>query len=295
MVDVTNQRVTVDLSYAQPTYFARVLGLDSIPVSVRAVAEAGTSSSSAGCSKPWFIPNTALSDSVPCTACDLGNVLVDPGTGTVTPWAQACLGTQFALRPGSPAIPVAPGEFFAIQQNDSAGGTDYRTNIATCSPETTTCEQFYPIDQSSIMAPTKFGVQDLISIHGTVSPDIWVGIGQYQHPNTTVSSTSHQLVTAVIWDACSGNLICEGPMAGQNILCSGKTALQVIGFAVLFVEGMGGGTLPGTPDDVIARLVALGGCSRLITEVSGIDATEVGPYGFPLRLIQTPSSGDVTE
>ena len=280
-VEVEQRKVYVDLNYAQPTYFARILGLNSVPISVQAVARASDNSASAGCTKPWLIPNAMLSGSAPCTACGLGEVLLGPGEGdSVTAWGQSQVGQQFMVRAGNPGSVLAPREFFAMRLNDSLGGNDYQTNITTCSPQVVTCLQSYEIEPGQMIGATTLGVQDLVTIYGSVSPDVWLGAGQYQHPNSTVSSTSHQLVTAAIWDSCDGSIVCTGPSAQHNRLRSGQTSVQAIGFAVFFIEGVGGGALPGTSIDVVVRLVGLSRCG----DGGNVNLTELGPYGFPVRL-----------
>ena len=70
-VDLTNHRVTVQVTQNQPTLFARILGENSANIRATAVAEAAVTANATGCLKPFFIPNTALFDGggVSCVAC----------------------------------------------------------------------------------------------------------------------------------------------------------------------------------------------------------------------------------
>ena len=61
-IDVVNQRATVDIARAEGTFFARVLGRDSVDIAVTAVAETSIDAVATFCAKPWFVPNTVVSN-----------------------------------------------------------------------------------------------------------------------------------------------------------------------------------------------------------------------------------------
>jgi len=108
--------------------------------------------------------------------------------------------------------------------------------------------------------------------------DTWEGIGQYRHHfgalDGKVTSQSHQLVIAPVWDIFDPAAdFCPG-----NELGGGATAsISVVGFASIFIEGRKGG-------NVITRLVSVTGCGNAGT--SGPALTESGPFGRPLRLVR---------
>ena len=267
-VDVANRLVTVDIHRAQNTFLARALGRTVTDINARAIAEASPDATSAYCVKPWFIPNTVL-DSVnpPCTACTAANVLISGGE--VTALALSRLGQQFTLKPNNPSGQMAPGQFFAIQLPDSVGGSDYRNNIRFCTPAAVGCSDVYSVETGNMVGPTVQGVRAMIGD----PPDTYSGIGMYTHADGTTSDTSRSLVVAPIWDTCNMPDFCPDNQfpTGTNV------NLQVIGFALIFVEGIQG-------NDVVARLINVFSCDGAPLETS-----ETGPYAIPVRLVR-PSS-----
>lgn len=270
-VDVANRRVSVDIQHRRGTFFARAFGRALADISVRGVAEASLTSTGSACTKPWFIPNTVMSTLAPCEACAAGEVFVGPD-GNVTPFAQTRAGMRFTVKPGNPQNALDSGQFYAIRMPDSQGGNDYRTNIATCSPNVVYCSQSYGAEPGNMIGPTVQGVEDLVG----PTPDVFVDVGQYRHSDGITSDTSHQLAIAPIWDTCNAPGFCPAgkpPDGGANFRVS------VIGFALLFIEGRQG-------NDVIARLIWASTCS--VAGGAGPAPPETGPYSIPVRLVRLP-------
>ncbi len=296
IVDTALRRVTVDLTRAENTYFAKAMGWFGATISVQAIAEASAAARSTGCAKPWFVPNTILSSLNPCDAQAAGQIMFT-STGFASPWAKALVqgGHQFTIKPGNPSNAAGPGQFYAIRLGDSSGGMDYRTNIATCTPQGLTCWSSYGVEPGNMIGPTKQGVNDLVTIFQS-SPDptdLWLGPFQYKHPDGTTGDTSHQLVIMPVWDVGdSNNIDCTVGSSTYGRLKGGATVLiKVVGFATVFIQGLGGSpkftcepyiTSCG-PNDVVGRLVDLAGCG----EPTQINVTETGPFSLPLRLIRT--------
>jgi len=274
-VDVGNRRVTVDIQHRRGTFFARAFGRALVDIAVRGVAEASPTSTGSGCTKPWFVPNTVYSALPPCDACAAGQVFIGPD-GQVTPWAQALTGTQFTIKPGNPQAALNPGQFYAIRMPNSAGGADYRTNIATCSPEFVYCGETYGVEPGNMIGPTMQGVDDLVG----PNPDVFVAVGQYRHADGSTGDTSHQLAIAPIWDICGTPGFCPaGKPAGGATL-----QVPVIGFALIFVDGRQG-------NDVLARLIWASACSAAGGGGGagwGLAPPETGPYSIPVRLVRLP-------
>jgi hypothetical protein len=274
-VDVANRRVIVDVQHRRGTFFARAFGRALADIAVRGVAEAAPTSTGAGCVKPWFVPNTIYSALPPCDACAAGEVFIG-ADGQVTQFALNLTGAQFTIKPGNPAAALNPGQFYAIRMPDSAGGADYRTNIATCSPQSVYCGEIYGVEPGNMIGPTLQGVEDLT---GPV-PDVFLDVGRYLHADGTVSDTSHQLAIAPIWDICNTAGFCP---AGQP---AGGATLEVpvIGFALVFIDGRQG-------NDVLARLIWASACSGL-GGAGGpswqFGAQETGPFSIPVRLVRLP-------
>jgi Flp pilus assembly protein TadG len=301
-VDIPNRRVTVQVTQSQPTLFARILGENSANIHVTAIAEAASSGTGDRCPKPWFIPNTVISDqSGPpqdrlCNACTAGQVIIDTNPASVnyrkpsayyTSWLASNPNRQFTIKPQNPSGSLSPGQFFAIRMADGQGGNDYKTNIATCPALPIYCADSYPSEPGNMIGPTKQGTCELICYnvtdHGNpctgCQSDTFEGVGRYRRPGSPtsdggLSSTSRSLVIAPIIDVCT---FCPSSFP------SGTESAQftVIGFATVFIEGFSG-------DDLLARLISVTDCSVAAGGGGGINPDETGPYGQPLRLVRAP-------
>lgn len=281
-VDVAGRLVTVDVHHPVSTFFARVIGIPVVDVHGHAVAEASPVATAAACAKPWFMANTQLSTlgdvgnpnqpgyvAAPCNACNQGQILIQ--NGQVTAWARSLLGQQLRLKPGNPQNALAPGQFYAVAMADSRGGADYRTNIATCSPEALQCQQSYTVEPGNMIGPTKQGVNDLIGPSG----DRFVAIGQYQRSDGTIGDTSPQLISVPVWDSCAMQGFCPSgtlPAQGRNL------QIPIIGFAQIFLDGTSG-------NDVLGHLIGIAACSGAVG--GGPSPGEIGPYALPVRLVRT--------
>ncbi len=142
---VTNDpRITVTVYKKMPTYFMRVFGVDSMPVSVTATAEAYTPEGSSGpsssvqCLKPWLLPNCDYGaydagstpgpeDNPDCkklsangsTTLGYYKYFVDPSTGAIvrpglTP--DGAVGELLTIKPGNPQASdvSAPSQFWPV-------------------------------------------------------------------------------------------------------------------------------------------------------------------------------------
>ncbi len=275
-IDVVNQRATVDIARTEGTFFARVLGRDSVDIAVTAVAETSINAVATFCAKPWFVPNTVVSNQAACDACADGEVLVD--AGVVTDYGLDQVGMSFSVKPQNPQSAMQPGQFYAVRMADSAGGNDYRTNIATCPPEVITCAQTYGLEPGNMIGPTIQGVRDLT---GT-PPDLYVSMGQYQDSQGYMSNTSQSLIIAPLWDTCNTAGFCPDnrlPDGGAN------ASIDVVGFALLFVDGVQG-------NNVMAHLLGVFGCGSVTGPPGGpegaLENGETGPYSVLVRLVRLP-------
>ncbi|PYR84216.1 MAG: hypothetical protein DMG19_17230, partial [Acidobacteria bacterium] len=144
-------------------------------------------------------------------------------------------------------------------------GNDYRDNIANCASTYVRCLDSYSVLTGNKAGPTQQGVNGLL---GNPPTDTWVSVGQYQTPIGR-SDTSKAVVVAPIWDTCGGSGFCPT----GNFPTGTKVTLQIIGFAVFFLEGIQG-------NDVMARLVNVSSCSSSSTETGGT------VLSLPLRLVR---------
>jgi hypothetical protein len=268
-VDVTNQTVTVDVTSTQNTYFARVIGIFNANIAAEGIGEAAKFSTGASCVKPWFIPNGIFAPGGVCAGCAANQVLISGGQ--VTDFAKSQFGQEFTLRSQDPHNSIAPGQFYAIQLPGSVGANDYSNNIATCATPYLRCGNSYSVETGNMVGPTKQGVDALI---GNPPTDTWVGIGDYQTPNG-LSDISKNVVVAPIWDSCSIGGYCPS----GNFPSGTQVNLQIIGFAVFFIEGFQGSNLQ-------ARLISVSSCGSLSGGSGGGNETGGTVLSLPLRLVR---------
>ena len=280
-VDVPNRLVTVQLTYSQPTYLARVLGINSLDLSVRADAEAAPVGTGSTCAKPFFVPNTVLAGTDPCDACGTGTGLLING-GAATDFALTQIGQQFDIRPTRPQNALAPGQFYSIEIG-GPGAASYRDNIGYCAPLSVYCQESYEVESGNMVGPTKQGVLDLIG----PNPDLYVSPGRYQRSDGYLSDTSRSLIVAPVWDVCASP---DYECPENKFPSGGNTMISISGFAILFVEGVQG-------NDVVARLIGVMGCVSGAGgggggSGSGPAPPETGPFGVPVRLVRpSPEEG----
>jgi Flp pilus assembly protein TadG len=288
-VDVANRRVTVQVDRTQPTLFARALGENTANIHATAVAEASNTGAAtgSGCTKPWFIPNTALDPTVPICdevkngnttqgSCSLGHVLVNTSTHQPTAWGLGLIGSSFTIKPGNPQNAIAPGQFAGIDLGDSQGGRDYETNIASCPAQAIYCATSYPSENGNMVGPTAHGTCRFICYDGSQTcnncqKDTFVSVGRYQRPDGTITSSSRSLALAPIIDVCG---YCPN-------LPSGSVNYTVVGFALIFIDGISNG------NDVNAHLISITSCPPSGGGGGGINPQETGPFALPVRLVRT--------
>ena len=280
-VDVANRRVTVTVSRTGAngigTYFARIVGKNTVDVVTKATAEASRTAGATHCLKPIFIPNTILSGLTPDqskkpNACAANQLIFDSG-GNVTSFAQSLEGTQITpgIRPSDPQTNLGPSQFYSL--DFGSGANTYRCTLGQCMNDclisgSVTCGNSYPLETGDMTGPTKQGVNDLIGN----PPDQWVAVGQYRHADGNIYDTSQSLVVAPVWDDCSQNI--SPGYHGQKV--------KVIGFIELFIDS-------DTGKQVQAHFVQPIMCPKPGgggTNTANGDNT--GPYSIPVRLIQTP-------
>ncbi|MFY9608214.1 MAG: hypothetical protein WAU45_06300, partial [Blastocatellia bacterium] len=268
------------------------------------IAEAAASATGDRCPKPWFIPNTVLSNVTGppqdrlCNACAASPPQVIIDMDPTSPdfrlpsqyykdWLVANTSRQFTIKPQNPSESLAPGQFFAIRLGDSTGGSDYRENIATCTATPIYCAEDYPSEPGNMIGPTRQGTCQLICYDPAdqgnpctgCESDAFEGIGKYRRPNPPTSdgglgTTSRSLVISPIIDVCT--FCTTGFPSGTS-----TAQYTVIGFATVFIEGFQG-------NDLQARLISVTDCSVAAGGGGAINPLETGPFGLPLRLVRQP-------
>jgi hypothetical protein len=294
-VDIANRTVTVTVGRTGAngvgTFFARVLGINSVGVSVSAKAQASSIAGSSRCVKPIYMPNTVLSTQSPSQACTSGQILFD-SNGNLTSWGKSQLDQCALIRPTSPADAksggFSAGQFFSL--DFGSGANTYRCTWSSClnnvncgaNQSTISCGNSYPVKTGDMVGPTKQGVGDL-----TTPTDTWLGPGQYQTPGGTIVDTSKQLSVIPVWDNCNQKI-----NSGTN----GQTA-KVIGFLEMFVDGMsnqngctkgGGGGGGGNGNWVKVHSLNATGCGSGGQGLGGGQngPPPTGPFAVPVQLVK---------
>lgn len=293
-VDTANRTVTVTVPRTGAnginTFFARVLGINSVGVSVSAKAQASSIAGSTRCIKPVYMPNTILSSLSPSQACARGQILFD-SNNNLTNWAKSQLDQCALIRPTSPSDVTSggfsPGQFFSL--DFGSGANTYRCTWSSCLNNVTcqanqslvACGQSYPVKTGDMTGPTKQGVGDL-----TTPTDTWVGPGQYQTPGGTIVDTSKQISVIPVWDNCNQTI-----NSGTN----GQTA-KVIGFLEMFVDGMSnqngctknGGGNGGNGNWVKVHSLNATGCGSNGNGLGGggNGTPPTGPFAVPVQLVK---------
>ncbi len=271
------RRVTVTITRSEPTFLAKILNVDTVATEVRGVAEVGRTSTGTKCMKPFFLPNTIFSTKVPCDACASSPPELLVSGGAVTAFAKGWFGQQITVKGNDKSTRLAPGQFYAINVT-GPGGDPYRDAISTCFQDFYVCRNTYGTLSGNKVGPTKQGVKDLIGN----PPDVYQSMGRYLRPDGTIHDTSKSLVIAPIWDVC--NFV--DPATGISFCPTGDfpsgsgTSLQIVGFALLFIDGISGG------GDVTAELINVVACAT--TPPTGVDEDAGTVLSLPLRLVRVP-------
>ena len=268
----TDPRITVTVQRtsargnAVPTFFAKVMGISTVDVSVTATAEAynpGTGNGPAVgsvCVKPWLMPNCDPKHTSPanslCPNTANGNpqaYYIDPSTKSIV--NPSVIGSLLTIKPGSPGQTIAPSQFFPVIlppgtapaecPTCSNGGTGggaalYRQNIECCNTRTLTCGTItLQPETGNVVGPTRQGVdclihqqpngggQDILQL--PTSPLKITGGSNNPNPALQGSTTnsSSSLVTAPIYD---GAQLCPGQS------CAASVSANIVGFMQLFVK-----------------------------------------------------------
>jgi len=271
------RRVTVTITRSEPTFLAKILNVDTVATKVTGVAEVGRTSTGTKCMKPFFLPNTILSPKAPCDACASSPPELLVSGGEVTAFATGLFGQHIAIKGNDKATRLAPGQFYAINVT-GPGGDPYRDAISGCLQDFFVCRNDYGTLSGNKVGPTKQGVKDLIGS----PPDVYQSIGRYLRPDGTIHDMSKSLVIAPIWDVC--NFV--DPATGISFCPTGDfpsgggTSLRIVGFALLFIDGISGG------GDVTAELINVIACAP--TPPTGVDEDGGTVLSLPLRLVRLP-------
>lgn len=115
-----------------PTFFARLVGINSQSMWATATAEVERGNAS-NCLKPWFIPDLWQERSVPAnqTFNPGVDIYTPPNPGPGTGYSTSNIGTVVTLANGDPGSAIAPSVYFQADI-DGNGAANYLDNIENC-------------------------------------------------------------------------------------------------------------------------------------------------------------------
>ena len=297
---------------AVPTFFVKVVGLETANISAIATAEAYTPSGSenvpigTACVKPWILPNCDPVHGNPDT-CSLPFVLESDGS-IVNPGSYASggvIGMPLVLKPGSPRDAAAPSQFYPIQippnteptlcpdctgmdtGSNGPGAALYRHNIECCNTTKVVCGTRVPVNLQvgNVVGPTRLGVECLIHEGpGGFGQDIldtstlpFTIEGGSNNPNPQLQgqliSNSDSIITVPLYD---GSPLTPG--------VGNVPFVTVIGFLQIFLNNVDRGA-QGTVNGTILNVAGCGDTPGTPTGSTGA-ITDSGGSLFPVRLIR---------
>jgi hypothetical protein len=198
--------------------------------------------------------------------------------GVATAFAKGKIGQRITItqQRADKDVKLASNQYYAINVT-GPGGDPYREAIGSCLPDFFVCRDSYGTLSGKKTGPTVQGVGDLIGD----PPDTYTSVGHYFHPaDGTTRDTSKSLVTVPIWDLCSfvdpATMVPFCPIG--DFPGGSGTPLQIIGFALVFIDGISGG------GDLTGELINVIPCS--LTPPTGVDRDAAGVLSLPLRLVR---------
>jgi hypothetical protein len=240
-VVITPANVTVDLTLKRcrvcvprttasgnpvPTFFARILGRNSVDVSACATAEIDNAQT-ANCMKPWALPD-AFDDANNNGKYDAGEYYQKGVTSYGTDYRHNGLdvGVPLIVKQANPQNAIAPGQFFPIDlpipDSPDTGGARYRDNIDQCNSTGVSIGDTLYTQNGNLVGPTKQGVQDLIA----------------QDPGATWDAAAGQVANSAFGATGSPRIIRIPFFDPRTPPTSGKTTVVVTNIASLFLESI---------------------------------------------------------
>lgn len=305
-IDTGNRRVRVTVSRRKiGTWFARLLGIDTVAVAAYAVAEA-TDAGAAKCVRPWAVQDLWHEGATnarpietdkyePSPFSDPGDIYIPattPGQGNATGYGNTSAdnGRQIRIktqRPntGSDTTQLAqpgPGEFMiwempvdpTLEQCAQGGGAtapmyQYRNAICGCNKNSIQLGVDYPLHTGNVVGPTDQGLDGLLE----KDPDAYWD----ESTNSVVSDygIDSPRVVKIALMAPLG----PPPDGAQNWTHANLSTVQFTNFALMFIENYEIINLSGG-----SRQVAITG--RFMYHAQGEEGPNSGSLVKYLRLIE---------
>ncbi len=298
-VDTTNRQVTVTVprvgANAVETFFAHIMGINSVAVAATATAQASKSATGTTCLRPLYMPITA-------------GYTVDKNTGyctglpmfanlELTAYGQSLIGDEMRLWSD-----IVPGQWGLLDIAGN-GGSGIRTTLSQCSSDyglQAACNTAIPVDTKTgrNVGPVTQGVQTLIDATNAgkcpATGADWIETvddlsrPDPDNPGTYFKKAVFSNGVPQIHDGQTGNLITSSPnivtVAVWDCLHEtvdpGKQSVTVKGFASVFIQCV---TKSGSNNYIQGFMLGAGSCGPG-------DTTGTGPQAIPVRLVQPPGT-----
>jgi hypothetical protein len=292
IVDEARQRVTVKVprtgANGIETFFAKVIGFNSVDVQVTATAEAAKRAAGTHCLKPMWIANSALADD-PSKAAAADQCMIRADGTPNTAFLAGKLGHELTLwdpanngggQKGGGGGSTTPSQWDLIRLSEGHTGPALECTILNC---LTGCSDYGVTEK--IVCNQQIDTKNGGNVGNVMNPmktlihqphqDKWDALGSYiPWGGGDPKDTSDSLITVAIWDDCYG----EKPRPGEQTFTVAK-------HAELFVDEVG------NPSNktIKTHLVNVSSCSA---EAGNEGNGGVGPMAVPVRLNQTPAVAD---
>jgi Flp pilus assembly protein TadG len=298
-ITVTVQRIAAR-GNAVPTFFAKILGKNTVDIGAIATAEAYNPSGSANgpticasCVKPFVLANCDSSHPAPANPnCPGQGYFIDPSTGAIEhsrTYPVGVVGQEWVVHTGG-GQQGSPSQYQVVDVGCGSGNqvpciTGCTTSLYACGSTTTTVQgarvgQIRSVNtliHASGDGPANTG-QDTI----TINPDgSWTVKGGTNNPNPALVGktiiNSDSLVTLPIYDG--------------HTLNPGKQTVTIIGYMQVFIEYLnpqiGSGDIP-----ITVRILNVTGCGNRTGTCGDSSSTVQGGGGslIPIRLVRNPGS-----
>jgi hypothetical protein len=235
-------QITVAVAATVPTIFAKIFGVQIVPVSVTSMAEAYSGSTVFGCVAPFLVPNCDASQTggplnTQC-ANDNGaykaNYFINTATNPPS-LEPGVLGETWQLHFGKgPGSGAYPSQWYLLAFISNSG-SDIRKEISQCSPTPLACGDYVNTADGKKVGPVDQGVEARIHANG-------LGMGQGQDVlnsaaplQITGGANNPYGLAGKTFSGASDSMVIV-PVYDGHALNPGGDSVQIVGFIELFIE-----------------------------------------------------------
>jgi len=271
--------LTVVVNATMPTYFMKLFGVNTANVSSTATAEAYNPSGTANgptfcvsCLKPFLVPNCDPSHAAPANPACAGGANGNTGgafikaDGTIANPGVApngIIGQSWTLHTNQ-----TPSHWYEVAFDCSQSGTDFQSNVKTCSNSAFNCGSSLCVLDGKKVGPNNHAVcsligytnsnsqncdsVDSIAVNASNTPPLTItaGPGNPFFPSGAQITQSASVVTVPVFDGATVN--------------PGGATVTIVGYLQLFIQSIhhGGGGGGGQDDFITATIMNASSCGH---------------------------------